>query len=247
MVQTISSPLCDPIPFNDPILKITLNVTLNRDGNYAFSKYSNEKGDFITVNVNPRVVFRYIIKDAPWDNHHQIIINQRNIFSLRLGFKKFYQLFQRENLYRYDQNGRVVEIVSDDRDILVIPLNMGQLMRLEPTVITDSRNRIYPGVMMTLNKEENQVPLTIDEFESIYEMIQSINIYQSGMTLLQTYIGMSKIPVEMTMERMQQKESPKTNNNRYRGTKSLFSKENDNEGIVSGTIIPKKPTSLDEL
>lgn len=246
MVQTISSPLCDPIPFNDPILKVTLNVTLNRDGNYAFSKYSNEKGDFITVNVNPRIVFRYIVKDAPWDNHHQIVITQRNIFSLRLGFKKFYQLFQRENLYRYDQNGRIVEIVSDDRDRLIIPLTMGQLMRLEPTVITDNKNRIYPGVMMTINKEENQVPLTIDEFESIYELIQSINIYQSGMTLLQTYIGMSKVPVETTMEKMQQKEPPKTNNN-YRGTKSLFSKDDNNDGYVSGTIMPKKPSTLDDL
>lgn len=247
MVQTISSPLCDPIPFNDPILKVTLNVTLNRDGNYAFSKYSNEKGDFITVNVNPRIVFRYIVKDTPWDSRHQIVITQRNIFSLRLGFKKFYQLFQRENLYRYDRNGMVAELVSDNRDVLIIPLNLGQLMRLEPTVITDSKNRIYPGVMMTLNREENQVPLTIDEFESIYELIQSINIYQSGMTLLQTYIGMSKVPIETTMERMQQKESPKTGKS-YRGTKSLFSREEtDNDGTVSGTIMPKKPSSLDDL
>ena len=249
MIQTISSLLCEPIPFHDPILKVTLNVTVSKDGNYAFSKFSNEKGDFITVNVHPRIVFRYIVKDAPWDNHHQIVITQRNIFSLRLAFKKFYQNFQRDDLYRYDDNGRVTELVSDDRDVLVIPLTMGQLMRLEPTVITDTKNKIYPGVMMTLNKEENQVPLTIDEFESIYELISSINIYQAGMTLLQTYIGMRKTPVETTMESMQEREVPKTN--KYRSTKSMFDKPNNTNdleaGSVSGVIMPRKPTSLDDL
>lgn len=245
MVQTISSPLCDPIPFNDPLLKITLNVTLNKDGNYAFSKYSNERGDFITVNVNPRIVFRYIVKDAPWDSHHQIIINQKNIFQLRLAFKKFYQLFQRDDLYRYDYNGRITELVMDDSDILVIPLPMGQLMRLEPTVITDSKNKIYPGVMMTINREENQVPITIDEFEAIYELVQSINIYQSGMTLLQTYIGMTKVPVETTMERMQQKKPPKPQ--KTWGGKSLFDRSDEESGTVSGPIRPKQPTTLDDL
>ena len=249
MIQTISSLLCEPIPFNDPILKITLNVTVSKDGNYAFSKFSNEKGDFITVNVHPRIVFRYIVKDAQWDTHHQIVITQRNIFSLRLAFRKFYKTFQREDLYRYDDYGRVTEIVSDNNDILIIPLTMGQLMRLEPTVITDTKNRIYPGVLMTINKEENQVPLTIDEFESIYELIQSINIYQAGMTLLQTYIGMRKTPVEETMKSYEEREVPKTN--KYRSNKSLFDKpinsENTEDGMVSGMILPKKPDSLDDL
>lgn len=248
MIQTISSLLIEPIPFNDPLLKVTLNVTVSKDGKYAFSKFSNEKGDFITVNVHPRIVFRYIVKDAPWDNHHQIVITQRNIFSLRLAFKKFYQNFQREDLYRYDDHGRVSELVSDERDVLIIPLTMGQLMRLEPTVITDRKNNIYPGVMMTLNREENQIPLTIDEFESIYELVSSINIYQSGMTLLQTYIGMRKTPVESTMESMQEREVPKTKV--YQTNKSMFDRPNNNEseeGSVSGVIIPKPPTSLDEL
>ena len=102
---------------------------------------------------------------------------------------------------------------------------------------------------MTINKEENQVPLTIDEFESIYELIQSINIYQAGMTLLQTYIGMRKTPVEETMKSYEEREVPKTN--KYRSNKSLFDKpinvENTEDGMVSGMILPKKPDSLDDL
>lgn len=247
MVQTISSPLCDPIPFYKPILKVNLTITINKDGNYAFSKYSNEKGDFITVNINPRVIFRYISEDGQWESNHQIIVNQRNIFNLRLGFKKFYQNFQKDDIFKYDEFGRLTELLATATDALVIPLNTGQLMRLEPTVITDEKNKIYPGVLMVINKESNRVPLTVDEFEMIYDTIININIHQSGLTLLQTYIGMTKVSVETTMDTLQGRNAPKTN--KPQSSKSLYDLEDNdnNEGIVSGTILPKKPTTLDDL
>lgn len=248
MVQTISSPLCEPIPFNDPVLKVTLNVTISRDGEYAFSKFSNEKGDFITVNANPRLVFRYTSKDTPWDKHCQIVITQRNIFPLRLGFKKFYHKFQREDLYRYDEYGLVKEVLADRDDILVIPLTMGQIMRLEPSVVPGTNNTLLPGVLIVLNKEENRVTVTVDEFESLYELVSSINIYQSGMTLLQTYIGMKKYSVESTMDSLKEREVPKTNKTTSRlAFDKTSNDEPHEEGSVSGVILSKKPTSLDDL
>lgn len=236
MVQSISSQLYEPVPTRDPLLKILLAVTISSDGNYAFSKYSNERGDFFTINPKAHITLRYTPKDAPWEKHHQVIINQRNIFQVRLGLKKFYKLFQRENLFLYDDRGKLTEVVTDSRDTVIIPLGMGQLLRFRPTIVTDRRNILYPGVNMTLNREENQVDLSIDEFEGIYDLFGHIDIYQAGVTLIQAYIGMRKTPVETTIDEQNKKQPPKTNISNLNG-RSLFDQSESKEYVKSS--VPK--------
>lgn len=245
MNQTISSQLYDPVPTSDPLLKILLTVTINSTGgNYAFSKYSNERGDFFTVNPRSHVSVRYTPKDTPWDKHHQVVITQRNIYQLRLGLKKFYRIFQRDNLYQYDHLGRLVGIsVDEDRDVVVIPLGMGQLIRFTPTVVTDRKNILYPGVNITINLEENQADLSIEEFEGIYDLFQTLDIYQAGLILLQTYIGMRKTPVEQTMNDMEKNKPPRTRRPEGGTGGSLF----ENKEYMKAPPTVEIPKTLDEL
>lgn len=248
MVQTISSPLCEPMPFKNPVLKVTLNVTISKDGNYAFSKYSNESGDYVTVNPSSRIVMRYITKDVPWEPSQQVVVNQRNIYQLRLGFKKFYRIFQREDLFIYDDFGKIKELITDSADKVFIPLNNGQIIRLEPCIIYGERNEHYPGVTMVMNKEYNKVGLTIDEFECLFEILSTINIYQSGLTLLQTYIGMQKISVETTMnEYDKRKDAYKENSRgRYSGG-SIFDRKEGSDKEISGPIVKNDKMELEDL
>lgn len=243
MDQTISGLLYGPVPVNDPLLKVLIAVTISSNGNYAFSKYSNERGDFFTVDPKPHITIRYTPKEAPWEKHHQVVITQRNIFPLRLGFKKFYKLFQREDLYTYDAFGRISEIVADDKDIVLIPLGMNQVLRLAPTITTDRQNVLYPGVTLTVNREENQIDLSIDEFEGLYDLFDHIDIMQTGLTLLQTYIGMRKMSIEQTMDNLEKRTPPKTK--KYSGTGSLFDQPSD--GYVKTPPRWDIPKTLDDL
>ena len=243
MDQTMSGLLYDPVPANDPLLKILIAVTISRDGNYAFTKYSNERGDFFTVNPRPHITIRYTPKDRPWDKHHQVVITQRNIFQLRLGFKRFYKLFQRDDLYIYDRFGKISEMVTDDNDIVMIPLGASQILRLAPTIVTDRQNVLYPGVTLTVNKEENQADLTIDEFEGIYDLFDHVDIMQAGLTLLQTYIGMRKMSVEQTMDNLEKRSPPKTKKCTGQSG-SLFEQKDGNVKTPPRWDIPQ---SLDDL
>lgn len=243
MIQSISSLLCDPMPSIEPQLKILLSVTISKDGKFAFSKLPTERGTYFTVNPKTHITIRYTPKDTPWDKHHQIIVNQRNIFQLRSGLRSFYRNFQRDGLYRYDDKGMVSELLTEDEDIVIIPMTMGQLLRLSPSVVTDRKGTVYPGVQLTINREENQVDLSIDEFEGFYDLFLTINMYQSGLTLLQTYIGMRKISIEDTIDSLEKQKQPKTNP--YTGSGSIFGKKQ--EEYVKAPPTRTQPKTLDDL
>lgn len=244
MLQTITSPLCDPIMTGDKSLKINLNITINRDGKYAFSKLSNESGDFITVDVSPRIIMRYYETKQTWSGTQQIVINQRNIFGLQLGLKRFYNNFQRDNLYKYDNDGRITELLSTNRDTIVIQLIKDQVLRLSPSIVEDNRGRIYPGVNLTLNREENNIDITVDEFEMVMSALVNANVYQLGMLLLQTYIGMTKRSIEDDMNSNDKRKVPKTNTIKYSTSGSMF----ENRESVSGAPIKSTtPLTLEDL
>ena len=244
MIQTISSQLYEPVPTRDPLLKILLMVTVSSNGNYAFSKFSNERGDFFNIDPKAHITIRYTPKNVPWEQHHQVVITQRNIFQLRLGLKKFYKAFQRDDLYDYDDRGRIKTVVVDDNDTVIVPLGMGQLLRFKPTIVSHRRNVLYPGVSITINREENQVDLSIDEFEGIYDLFEHINIYHSGITLLQSYIGMRKNSVEQTMDDINRSRPPKTTAVNRTG-RSLF--DQSQKEFVKTPPKWDNPTSLDDL
>ena len=130
---------------------------------------------------------------------------------------------------------------------------MSQSIRLEPYVLGDRNGRTYPGVLMSLNRKENSVEITIDEFETLYDIIMNINLLQSGLTLLQTYIGLSKVPMETKIaEDEKKREGSKEKPIRYGsifGNKiesTTIPSTTDDKETVSGGII-KTPTDLFDL
>lgn len=243
MIQTISGNLCDPMPQNgDRTIKVVINATISKGGNYAFSRYSKATGDFLTINANPRVLIQYQEKDRAWDKHNQIVITQKNIFQVRVGFKRFYKAFQREDLYTYDESGCIDTIHCVRENLVVIRLDFGQLIRLLPDIIVDRTNIRYPGVQITLNHEENKVLLSIEEFECLLDIFHHINIFEAGLTLLQTYAIMQKHPV---MEVVNQKEAERSKPI-VTGNGSIFEKKHGAEQC-NGPPLVNKPKTLDDL
>jgi hypothetical protein len=242
LIQTVSSQLIEPIPYINPKLKILLTVLIRKDNEYSFSRYATEKGDFIKVEPHAHISMRYITKDTEWSRDKQVSINQRNIYSLRLGLRKFYKNFQRENIYRYD-HGKITELLVEERDTVFIPLGKDQCIRLRPTIVRDRLNTIYPGVELTINRDDNIVELTVDEFESVMDLFQTINIYQSGLTLMNTALLTMRFKIpDKNPDKTSKKETEKP---KYQ--KSMFQDRIGTNEKVSGPPVVQQPKTLDEL
>jgi len=246
----ISSQLYGPIPANEKTLLVLLSITIvDANGNYAFSKFSNERGDFYRINPKSHIVIRYTPKETPWEKHHQVVITQQNIYQLRIGLRSFYKNFQRDDLYRYDERGKIVEVVYDSRDEVLISLGMSQFIRFTPSTTMDRHNVVYPSVIITINREENQSNLSVEEFEGFYDLFEHIDIYQSGVTLLQTFIGLSKASVDNKIAEEERKKAPTTTNKIY--GRSIFGdaeeKDIDKNEFVKAPLPQKTIDTLDDL
>ena len=185
-MKTISTILYGPIPFNNPSIVVKMNVILaDSYSNYALSKFTRNGDEYTSINAQGRAVIRYIDKGLEWHPQQQIVITQQNIFQLRYSFKIFYKRFQRDDLYEYDSQGRVVRLSATENDEIGIELAMKGVMRLRPSTTTDRHGTIYPGVNITINREDYQVDLSIEEFEGLYDLILHMNIPSLTLSLIQ--------------------------------------------------------------
>lgn len=243
MLQTISSPLCDPLPYNgETTIKLSINVTIARNGNYAFSRYTNHTGDYITVNPKARLVIQYSEKGMEWDKHNQIVLTQRNIFQMKVGIERFYKLFQREDLYTYDNSGCVATMHCKRENLVVISLGFNQFIRFLPDIVTDRTNIRYPGVQVTMNHEENKVLLSIEEFECMYHILRTTDISAMGLSLIQTYATMQKHSVMDNVNEIERRKSTPVDT----GAKSIYESKKGVEQC-SGPPLIRHPKTLDDV
>ena len=222
------------------MVKLSVILTDN-NGNYTLSKYNKGQDEYITANTDGRIVIRFIPEDKSWNSSYQIIITQKNIFQVRYWFKLFYQKMQRNNLFEYDDFGKIVRILTDEKDEIMINLAMRGVIRLRPTTTSDKHGTIYPGVNITINNENNQVDLSIEEFEGLYDLMINLNIPQLSLLLLQTYLTMSTNIVDVRAE-VGVKSSTKIDS---KSINEIW--ENNKDGVKFPPKKVEQPKTLDEL
>lgn len=193
---TISSDILNPTEK----LRIQLSVGLNNNEyKNLISVYENAKGVYISINPNIVLKLSYIPpQKKEWDIKQVIYINDRNIYMLNDGLSRFYKKLMVPDRFIYDDKGYVAEINGDNgHECETIGLTKGQVLQVEPSILYDKKGYPLPGVMMRINMKSNEVDLSIDEFESMMRLLQSIQIRQEGMLILQTYLLMRKHPMEI--------------------------------------------------
>jgi hypothetical protein len=205
MVKTISSILMNPTDK----FRIQLSVGLtSNDNKSCFNIFSNPNGaSYASINPIISVVLRYQEEGKKWERTNQISVNQNNICWLRLGMTDFYKKFQREDLFIYDDLNYIKELNSTTQDMELINLGKGQILKFEPAIIYDNNDKPLPGVMLKINVDANAVDLSIDEFESMMDLFERINVREEGLILLQTYLTMQQIKLEPS-NGTQQKPTP---------------------------------------
>lgn len=223
-------------------LKIQLSVGFNNNEyKNLVNVFENSKGTYISINPNINITMKYTIPNKEWDRHDVVYINERNIYALNTGLKRFYKKLLRDNLFIYNTKGYAIQINSKGDDIETIPMTKGQVIQIEPAIIHDKQGNPLPGVMLHINRSANQVDLSIDEYEAMMNMFERINIRQEGMMILHLYLSMRKHP--MTMDMKMENSPPQTKQIENRGGKSIFDRtkpDSEKEFVKSPTVTDKK-------
>ena len=221
--------------------KIQMSITLNNNEyNNLINTFETDRGVYISINPNIVVIMKYCpMNNRKWERTDNIYITITNIYPLRAGLLSFYKKIMREDIFIYNTKGYVEEINLSrniENDIEVIPLTKGQFLRLEPAIIYDKQGNSLPGVMMRINSESNEVDLSMEEYEAMMNMFESINIRQEGFLLLQTYLMIRKKPIDQNdIKAPQTGKYPESN-------RSIFDRSNKStaqQEFVKSPIIKK--------
>lgn len=253
MIRQISSTLLSP---TDKLL-IQLSVGLvdsSNDPSYSYI-YPGTRGDYLTFNISPSICFKYIEKDRPWSKTDNVFVTQRNFFAMKEGLREFYSgvMDHADDIYMYGQSGYIVAMGNVEEHKRIIPLSPSQIIYLTPIAVYGSSGRPIPGVAMEINLEENLIEMSMDEFESIYDLFQTIQLHQEGMLLLQTYIitclkggkGGLKVPSAYNKKEYRKISDEELAINMRGGKKS--DPTNYQKEMVSGVGTIKQPSTLEEL
>lgn len=225
-------------------IKASVSVSIiDKNNKYVLSRYENDYGEFLTSRPNPRFILKLQLPNQPWSPRNQVVLNQRYFGEFKNMVKSFYNHIQKGNNYIYNDEGLLVEVVKDETDLGVFRTD-GQLFVLEPEVLSVNEQLNIPGIQMTFNEPYNTVIVSMDEFETLLSDIAPLNLYTAGMMTLLSHYSTSEIVGESIMKNYEEREVPKTNNST--DAKDIFAKSEQCE-TVTGTIIPKKPTSLFDI
>ena len=252
MIRQISSTLLSPT--DRLLIQLSINlVDSSNDPSYSYI-YPGTRGDYLTFNISPSICFKYIEKDRPWSKTDNIFVTQRNFFAVKEGLREFYNnvMDRADDIYMYGKSGFVAAMGNVEEHRRIIPLSPSQTIYLSPIAVYGSTGRPIPGVAMEINLEENLIEMSMDEFESIYDLFQTIQLHQEGMLLLQTYIitclkggkGGMKIPSAYNKKEYRKisDEEVAITMREKKDSSTTYQKE-----MVSGVGTIKQPTTLEEL
>lgn len=253
IIRQVTSQLLNPTER----LKVQLSVGISDSrGNTNYCSMYNV-GDMTYINVSPyiQLTIKYFEPTRRWSRLDNINLNQRTIFAVRTELADFYNSMMRDEqkIFTYDNYGYISSMGNTRPYVRVIPVDNKQVMRLEPIALYATENgKPIPGVSLEINCKENRAELSISEFESFYDVIQTTNIHQEGMTLLHMYMTMCLknggliIPVEEgSIIRQPSQKDVKVNI--FEKAQRRKQMESEEQEYVSGPNTKKDDTDLEGL
>ena len=181
MIKSVSHIILQPT--KNLNIKLMVNITDYKDGiDCYYSLYESIQGDYLTFNLNPRVIIQYKSDDKIWDPSKSICIDSGNILTWTRGINRFYKDIQNPDLFTYFDSGNI-QCNHPDRYKKTIQLRHSGIVELIPTVLVDGSS-IYPGISMSLNMKDNRVDMTFDEFESIVYKFQNFDMHGEALKLI---------------------------------------------------------------
>lgn len=224
---------------------MSIKLVVSIDKGKSYSIYETSTGSYGSLSFKSSVVMQY--KAQVWHRTNSVYINNKNIFRLKTDLRNFYNnILQNEDTFAYDsKTDEVVQVDRSSDTKAVIYLGNSQYIAIQPDIIYDKENHPLPGVSMCINIQSNNTNMSIDEFESILDLFETMNITTDSMLLFNSYLLLNN-----ESPNNDQSTHPKNSNKKPVLTGSVFQKplvrETDNES-VTGTMIKNPPTSLNQI
>lgn len=234
------------ILFTTPKMRMFATVSLldmkNQEASW-YSIYRGNYGSFLTFTPTASLTLKYMKERLPgdtddWSRQEQIYLTHRNIGGFKMDIKQFYRRYQRPDMFQYDDNNIPISVNVGNRDIVVCSFESGQVCTFEPAIVTDFNKKFVPGVILRINVKAYEVPMTIGEFESFYDILEHIQLHEIGMHMIQIYLSMNKGGFEQP--------TPRVNTS---SAYILFeqAEEEQEENVTSTNPVIKSPSTLEEL
>lgn len=222
---------------------VSLLDTRNQEPSW-YSIYRGNFGSFLTFTPTASLTMKYLKERLPgdsdgWSRQEQIYLTHKTIGGFKLDVEQFYRRFQRTSLFEYDENNIPISVNKGNRDIVVCSFESGQVCTFEPAILSQDGS-FTPGVILRINMKAYEVPMTVWEFESFYDIVRNIQLYDIGMNMIQLYLSMN-------MNRdMPNQPPPKI---KTHSASILFEQveEKKEEELTTNTPLYKPPTTLEEL
>ena len=114
-----------------------------------------------------------------------ILLTQMNINQVIMSMKKVLKNIYNEKIFAMRGNEIIVyeDMSKKYTEKLMIP-NSNQALMIKPSVIYDENETSYEGVHMFINKLENIIELSIDEFESVIYTLSQVNLFEYSQLLI---------------------------------------------------------------
>ena len=191
-------------PTDELVIKLSVRITDRNNNDIYYTSFKIGSSQYDTIDLKKSIILQYIPpmingRKKTYDKSRYIHIDETNIFTLIELLHSFYDVLKsKETIFKYYDSG-YIEYCYDKENIMKRSLKRGESIELEPTVITEETSSIcIPGITMRLNKKDNALNLSIDEFESVLYLFNKINLSTEAMLLLLAHnlvIENKKMPI----------------------------------------------------
>lgn len=172
--------------FQSKELSLRLHVVLYDDQNggcqYEF-KFGNKK----YVRLDPSVYLTMDIRkeNIEYDRSSSVLIGRGNLHIYRKSFKQMLDNIYNEAIFANKGNTIISyqDMVDRFTEKIVIP-KLNSVTLLRPAVVYDENEVSYEGVNIFINKNENMASLFIDEFETLVDILMSVDLVLYSQSLI---------------------------------------------------------------
>lgn len=174
-----------------PNLALKIQVKLKEETIATHNEFTIGDKKYINLNFNGYVTLELVKQnDQSFDMTKSFLIGMGNLGSVVKTMKKVLKNIYEQNIFALQNNKVIVyeDMAKKYTEQVTIP-RIGQAIMIKPSVIYDENETSYEGVHIFINKVENVIPLSIEEFENLVYTLEKIDIFEYSQSLVNYYLA----------------------------------------------------------
>lgn len=154
-----------------------------------YRKFEFNGSEFMTIEIRSYFTLECTMGD--WEQEKSIYLDTKGLPHIKREFKHMLSNFYNKPMFEVTKQD--TPTISDEAvkeyTIPIYNLGYNQRMVIKPAVVYDENETAFEGVTILFNKSTNYVDLTIDEFESLVDVIKDLNLFVYSQLLANFFIS----------------------------------------------------------